>query len=398
LGKVAKEVGGRQKLNQFTRYLTILLCIVQGSMIAWGIAHPVGHQVFGALGKFITERGWQLVPGPTPGFGFYALVVLVLTAGTMFTMWLGEQITERGIGNGTSLIISVNILQDMPGAVATMWGMMMNKTGASAAEPLKMVGYLILFLVVTIGIICITQATRKVPVTYAKRIIGKKQMGGQSTNLPLKINYSGVMPIIFASAICSFLPLIVTAIAPTSGFAAWTNETFGGQGPITWVVYTFLIFAFAFFWVATMFQPVQISEELKSQGGYIPGIRPGKPTADFLDFTMTRLTNAGALFLTLICIGPMIISYWFQVPPVVSQFFGGTSVLILVGVLLDIMRQVETHLIQQNYDGFLKKGKAGAKYDGAGNSVSKDGGKIIWVYLLLAVLVLLACYRWVTAK
>ncbi len=397
LSKVAKEVGGRQKLSQFTRYLTILLCLVQGTMIAKGIANPVEHSIFGPLGDFLTKQGLDLTPGEgSPGFGFYALVVLVLTAGTMFTMWLGEQITERGIGNGTSLIISVNIMQDMPRAISAIWYQFMGRENTTAADPLKLVGYIILFLVVTVAIIAISQAVRKVPVTYAKRLIGRKQMGGQNTNLPLKINYAGVMPIIFASALCMFIPMIASFFGGNSAFANKVNNIFmsnEGQGPIIWIIYLVLIFFFAFFWVAIMFQPTSISEEMKSQGGYIPGIRPGKPTADFLDFTMTRLTTAGAVFLSMVAIGPMIIGYFGSIPQVVTQFFGGTSVLILVGVLLDIMRQVETHLIQQNYDGFVKKGKSEAKYDGAGNA-RQDDAKMVWLYALLGLLFLVAAYNY----
>jgi preprotein translocase subunit SecY len=307
----------------------------------------------------------------------------------MFTMWLGEQITERGIGNGTSLIISVNILSDLPNALIQMWTLYISTTTANPVQALKLVGFIVLVLITVMAIIALTQATRKVPVQYAKRIIGKKQVGGQSTHMPIKVNYSGVMPIIFASALISFIPLIISSIWSGAGWANSVYEFFNGGGPFNWLVYAVLIFFFAYFWVATMFQPTQISEDLKGNGGYIPGIRPGKPTADFLDFTMTRLTFAGAAFLTLVAVVPQMLQYFAKLDYRVSQFFGGTSILILVGVLLDLMRQVETHLIQRHYDGFLRKGKLQGRYDGAGNA-SAPPTKILWIYILLAMLAITA--------
>ena len=315
--------------------------------------------------------------------------VTVMTAGCLFLMWLGEQITERGIGNGTSLIICVNILSNLPNALVGTF-----TTYIKPGEPLKaalFVGLLILFFVSIASIISLTQAVRKIAVNYAKRMVGRKVMGGQSTHLPIKLNYSGVMPIIFASAIISFPALILHWMFPKADWANRFYDVMNQQGPLHWFIFCVLIFFFAYFWVATMFQPTQISEDLKSNGGYIPGIRPGKPTADFLDYTMSKLTFAGAIFLSLVAIVPQMMSYYWQVAPSTAQFFGGTSILIIVGVLLDVMRQVETHLIQQNYDGFLKRGRLKSRYDGDGTSREgqlAEASKMVWVYVILGLLII----------
>jgi preprotein translocase subunit SecY len=256
-----------------------------------------------------------------------------------------------------------------------------------------LVGLVCLFVISVASIIVITQATRKIAINYAKRMVGRKVMGGQSTHLPIRLNYSGVMPIIFASAIISFPPMILSAIWPDSNWVQ--NFSYAMQfGPWQWLIYLVLIFFFAYFWVATMFQPTQISEDLKGNGGYVPGIRPGKPTADFLDYTMTRLTFAGAIFLSIVAIVPQFMTYnWREtINYQASQFFGGTSILILVGVLLDLMRQVETHLLQRNYDGFLRKGRIRGRYEGDGTArtgLSASGGRIVLLYVALAALILI---------
>lgn len=396
LSKLSKETGGRQKISQYTRYITIFLCLVQGYFLARGLIYPANNPLLHGMDDYLKISGSTLVLNP--GFGFYAMAVITMTAGTLFMMWLGEQITERGIGNGTSLIICVNILSDLPNALVSTF-----TTYIKPGEPLKaalFVGLLLLFLVSVAAIIILTQATRKIAVNYAKRMVGRKVMGGQSTHLPLKLNYSGVMPIIFASAIISFPAVILTYLFPK---AQWANDflnLMNAQGPLHWFIFFVLIFFFAYFWVATMFQPTQISEDLKSNGGYIPGIRPGKPTADFLDYTMSRLTFAGAIFLTLVAVVPQVMSYVWNIPPLTAQFFGGTSILILVGVLLDVMRQVETHLIQQNYDGFLRKGRIRGRYESDGTlreGITAAAGKMVWFYAALGLLILLgisyAIYR-----
>jgi preprotein translocase subunit SecY len=243
-----------------------------------------------------------------------------------------------------------------------------------------------LFLVIA-GVICITQAQRRISVQYAKRVVGRKVYGGQTQYMPLKVNYAGVMPIIFAQALLVFPATIAT-------WAFKGNETASRiaqmltDGWLHYTVFGAMIFFFSYFWVATQFQPQQIAEDLKKYGGYVPGQRPGKPTADFLDYTMTRLTFAGAVFLTIIAILPQMLSHQMKVPYTTAQFFGGTSLLIIVGVILDTMRQVETHLIQRHYDGFLRKGRIRGRYDnmrgGAGETV--QGATMLWIYVGIAVL------------
>lgn len=387
LSKISRETGGRQKITQYTRYLTIFLCLVQGYLLAKGLVFPASNPLLQGMDSYLKEGGYQLVANPGPGF--YFMAVTVMTAGCLFLMWLGEQITERGIGNGVSLIICVNILSALPGALVGTFNEYI-KPG----EPLKaalFVGLLVLFFLSIASIIVLTQALRKIAVNYAKRMVGRKVMGGQSTHLPIKLNYSGVMPIIFASAIISFPALILHWMFPETQWVTNFWQAMNDNGPLHWGIFCVLIFFFAYFWVATMFQPTQISEDLKSNGGYIPGIRPGKPTADFLDFTMSRLTFAGAIFLSLVAIVPQMMSYFWKVNPNTAQFFGGTSILIIVGVLLDVMRQVETHLIQQNYDGFLKRGRLKSRYDGDGTSREGqlvEASKIVWLYVLLGLLII----------
>jgi preprotein translocase subunit SecY len=389
LSKLARETGGRQKINQYTRYVTIVLCVLQGYLLAKGLVNPQNNPMLPGLHEYLAKNNLNLVP--SAGFGFYFMAISAMTAGTMFTMWLGEQITERGIGNGTSLIISVNILSDLPNALILIWNKYISATVTNPANALIVVLFLVFFLVAIMVIIALTQATRKIPVQYAKRMVGRKMYGGQQTHLPLRLNYSGVMPIIFASAIISFPPMIVNSIWGGKDWARSIYDFFSDNGPTHWVIYSVLIFFFAYFWVATMFQPTQMSEDLKGNGGYIPGVRPGKPTADFLDYTMTRLTFAGAFFLTLVAITPQMITYWLKIDPLVAQFFGGTSILILVGVLLDLMRQVETHLLQRNYDGFLKKGKLRGRYDSAGQLTAASdqaGVRMVGLWVLFAVLII----------
>ena len=401
LSKLAREAGGRQKITQYTRYVTIVLCLIQGFLMARGLCNPDSNFLLFGMKDYLAEAKAVLVPASLNGtFSFYAMAVTTMTAGTMFLMWLGEQITERGIGNGTSLLISVNILSDLPFALVTTF-----KKLIVPGEPVKaaiLVALICLFVLSVAAIIVITQATRKIAINYAKRMVGRKVMGGQSTHLPIRLNYSGVMPIIFAGAIISFPPMIFNAIWPDVGWVQKLNQALQYNGPWHWLIYLILIFFFAYFWVATMFQPTQISEDLKSNGGYVPGIRPGKPTADFLDYTMSRLTFAGAFFLAFVAIVPQFMTYTWRdtINQQASQFFGGTSILILVGVLLDLMRQVETHLLQRNYDGFLRKGRIRGRYEGDGTAragITSSSGKVVALYVALAVLILLgisvAIYR-----
>jgi preprotein translocase subunit SecY len=344
LGRLAREGdAGRQKITQYGRYLTVLLCLVQGWFMAVTLEHPE------ALG--INQ---QIVLNP--GLGFRLMTVLTMTTGTLFIMWLGEQITQRGIGNGISLIITEGIISRLPAAVYAVYNMFkLAEDGSRQFNPFHLVGMAAMMFLVVAGTIAITQGQRKIPIQYAKRVVGRKVYGGQSTYMPLRINYSGVMPIIFAQSILMF-PAILLRRIPV-GFAQRMADALTMETGLYMLLYGLMILFFSYFWVATQFNPVQIADDLKKYGGYVPGIRPGKPTAEFLDSTMTRITLAGAVFLTVIAVIPTIMNRQFSVPWLVSSFFGGTSLLIVVGVMLDTMRQIESHLLMRHYDGFLRKGR-----------------------------------------
>ena len=343
---------GRQKLTQYTRYLTVFICLIQSVLLILSLENPgrifAGYDV-NTYGQIVVMSHWT----------FLIFSTIYLSAGTMLLMWLGEQITQRGIGNGVSLLITVGILADIPGAAVATYQLFFAPVGVAKLglpQGVMMVG---LFLIVTMGIIAVTQGQRKIPVQYAKRVVGQKVYGGQSSFLPLKVNYSGVMPVIFASAILLFPQQIFSQAGAAFNLpflVEFANKLTRGH----WTYYagfTTLILFFSYFWVSVMFKPIQIADDLKKYGGYIPGVRPGEPTAGFLDFIMTRLTLAGAIFLTVIAVIPDILLNTFQVPPRIAYFFGGTGMLITVGVILDTMRQIETFLLQRHYDGFLKKGR-----------------------------------------
>lgn len=342
LEKLAREgESGRAKITQYTRYFTVALCFFQGFLIARALEG--GHIYFPAEVVRI------------PGLGFQLLTAMTLVTGTLLMMWLGEQITERGIGNGISLIITVNIVSGMPAAVGAMIKMFKPVDGVVRHSPFMAVTMLIMVFAVIALVVAVTQAQQKIPVQYAKRVVGHKVYGGQHTFMPLRVNYAGVMPIIFAQSILMIpvwlfnkLPWVVTKkIGAALSYGTGSYMACFGL----------MILFFSYFWVATQFNPVQIADDLKKYGGYIPGIRPGKPTAEFLDRTMTRITLAGAIFLSLIAVLPTILGNQFGIPQMIASFFGGTSLLIIVGVMLDTMRQVESHLLMRHYDGFLKKGK-----------------------------------------
>jgi len=344
LERLAREGDtGRDKISQYTRYLTVILCVIQGYAMAVTLQNPQG---IGINREIVTMSGvW----------GFRLLTIVTMTTGTMLMVWLGEQITERGIGNGISLIITVNIVSRLPGAVQATINMFVPIDGVAQFSIFHLVGLLAMIFLVIAGVIAVTQAQRKIPVQYAKRVVGRKVYGGQSTYMPLRVNYAGVMPIIFAQAILMF-PTKLLSMVPNEAVKAFAAY-FAFGTPVYNSLYGLMILFFSYFWVATQFNPIQIADDLKKHGGYVPGIRPGRPTAEFLDRTMTRITLAGAVFLTIIAVSPTIMAQQFKIPWIVSSFFGGTSLLIMVGVMLDTMRQVESHLLMRHYDGFLKKGK-----------------------------------------
>jgi preprotein translocase subunit SecY len=376
---------------QYTRYATVALCIFQGYLLALSFQHPESyHTMLPGITDTIRNLGIPLVDDT--GWTFRVVTVISLTTGTLFLMWLGDQITERGIGNGISLIITIGIVARLPAALAQAWKTFVpsGTTGTSEVNPAILVLMVAFLFIVIAAVIAVTQGVRKITVQYAKRVVGRKMYGGQTQYMPLKVNYAGVMPIIFAWALLLFPTTIVGFIGKNSRIA---NQIANAMS-YGWPHYAFLaamIFFFSYFWVATQFQPAQIADDLKKYGGYIPGVRPGKPTADFLDFTMTRLTFAGAVFLTMIAILPQLLSHGLNVPQITAQFFGGTSLLIIVGVILDTMRQVETHLIQRHYDGFLRKGRIrGRSFDRASyaRGEAAGSGALMWLYVGIAVIVI----------
>ena len=396
LSKLAREDGGRQKITQYTRIATIVLCLFQGYLLARSLQSPGQNIFLGGLQEVIDRLQRPLVPN----FGFFEFVlptVITITAGTMLMIWLGEMITERGIGNGISLLICVNIVSDLPGALVQVWQTYVGNVGGDMTKPAMLVLLLGFMVIVIAGVIALTQATRRIVIQYAKRVIGRKVYGGQTQYLPLKINYSGVMPIIFAQAILLFPSSIISSMFPDVGWIQRFSQTIA-SGWVNYAISGALIFFFSYFWVATMFQPTQISEDLKKSGGYIPGIRPGKPTADFLDFTMSRLTFAGAIFLTMLFILPGIVQAAMGIAPQTAQFFGGTSLLILVGVVLDVMRQVETHLLQSHYDGFLKKGRIRGRFDRIQQTGKvADPATLVRLWIIIAIITLVGV-AWFVSK
>src|SRR5215212_3709199 len=389
LGRLAREDGGRQKIMQLTRYATLGLCIFQGYLLALSFQHPESyHTMLPGITDTIKQLGVPLVDDL--GWKFRIVTVISLTTGTLLLMWLGDQITERGIGNGISLIITIGIVARLPAALAQAWKTFVPsaQTGSSQVNPAILVVMVAFLFIVIAAVIAVTQGVRKVTVQYAKRVVGRKMYGGQTQYMPLKVNYAGVMPIIFAFALLLFPATIVGYVGKNSPLAARIVGALN-DGWLHYGVLTLMIFFFSYFWVATQFQPSQIADDLKKYGGYIPGVRPGKPTPDFLDFKLTRLTFAGAIFLTMIAVLPTLLSRTLNVPQITAQFFGGTSLLIIVGVILDTMRQVETHLIQRHYDGFLRKGRIrGGRFDRAAyaRGDAARSTTLMWLYVCIAII------------
>jgi len=335
---------GRAKIIQYGRYLTILICLIQGYALAWAFENPS-----------------QLVPGfneqlvTNPGFAFRLLTVITITSGTMLLMWMGEQITERGIGNGASMIITIGIVDRLPAALVNFGQTLFTGEGDFIFRIVQMLLLVTMALAVIAGVVAMTQGQRKIPVQYAQRMVGRKMLGGGQTFMPLRINYAGVMPIIFAQAILLF-PQKLFSMMHMPFFQKLARQLVEGE-ILYLTTYGLMILFFSYFWVATQFNPLQIADDLKRNGGYVPGIRPGRPTAEYLDHVMTRITLAGSVFLTVVAVIPYILSHHFQLSYITASFFGGTSLLITVGVVLDTMRQVESHLIMRHYDGFLRKGR-----------------------------------------
>jgi preprotein translocase subunit SecY len=352
LSKMAREDGGRVKIIKYSRYLTVLICIGQGIFMAMSWENP--QSLFsgfpGTLISSLYHDNWI--------WWYRIQTVILLTIGTLLLMWLGEQITDRGIGNGISLIITIGILARLPRAFLGLVDMHKNPD-VNIGHYVMLVVLLLLVVACTIAV---TQAERKIPVQYAQRAVGRKIYQGQTSFLPLRVNFSGVMPIIFAGAILMVPQKLFQMIGnnfPTFKFlrplaTALTDDQF-----VYILIYGLLILFFSYFWTATQFNELQIADDLKKNGGYIPGVRPGQATSSYLHNAMSRITLAGAVFLTLIATVPILLNRQMHLPYDVTQFFGGTSMLILVGVLLDTMRQMETHLLMRHYDGFLRGRRGG---------------------------------------
>ena len=324
---------GRRKITQYTRYGTVGLSIIQGFFIASGLEGMTG------------PGGAAIVLAP--GIEFKLMTVLTLTAGTSFIMWLGEQMTERGIGNGISLIIYAGIIARMPAAIVN--SIQLIKSGEI---PMIFVPIMLLMMFGVVAIIVFFEtAQRRIPIQYAKRVVGRKVYGGQSSHLPLKINISGVIPPIFASSIMMF-PATIGAFIQID----WVQQISAALSPGTiyyYILYIGMIVFFCFFYTAVTFNPDDVAENLKKNGGFVPGIRPGKKTAEFVDKVLTRLTVVGAIYLSLVCVLPTMLISKFNIP----FYFGGTALLIVVGVAIDTISQIESHLVMRNYEGFMKAGK-----------------------------------------
>lgn len=342
---------GRRKINKYTRGLTVFLSILQSAMFA----------------KYAIQMNYSR-PGIITGelldiqmFGmpvlFYLLFIFTMTTGTVFLMWIGEQITEKGIGNGMSLIITVGIVSQLPTAI----GLIIQQLNLDSQEPgamnfttvLVLIG---IFIVVTLGTILVIQGHRRIPLQYARRVVGRKEVQGGNSYIPLKVNYAGVIPVIFASSLLMF-PAILATFAGTGNWLSSVANSLSPGNTLYVLLFVGLIIFFTYFWTATQFRPDQIASDMKKNGAFIPGIRQGKPTQDYLESTMNRITLIGAVFLAMIAILPTIVGRILGVPQTISYFFGGTALLILVGVVLDTMKQIESHLLMKRYDGFMKKGR-----------------------------------------
>jgi preprotein translocase subunit SecY len=328
---------GRRKINQYTRLATVFISALQA----------IGISI-----KLINQNANGIPVVPDAGVMFFLTTVLLLTAGTMFLMWLGEQITERGIGNGISLIIFIGIIAVLPSALFQEYELI-----ASGARNIvvEIVIFAILIAVIA-SVILLTQGARKIPVQYAKRQVGNKVYGGTTNYIPLRVNTAGVMPIIFAQSLM-FIPNTVLSFFPESPAISYLAQLFSYNSFFYAAIFGLMVVFFTYFYTAIVFSPKEIADNMKRQGGFIPGVRPGKPTAEYIENILTKITLPGSIFLAIIAILPTFITNIFSVTSTFAQFFGGTSLLIIVGVALDTLQQIESHLLMRHYDGFMKSGK-----------------------------------------
>jgi preprotein translocase subunit SecY len=341
LEKLKKEgEQGRKKIVQYTRYGTVILSIIQGFGIAIG------------LERMSSPGGAMVVP--MAGWGFRLMAVITLTAGTAFLMWLGEQITERGIGNGISLIIFSGIVAGLPSAVFDTFRLV----GTGEVTPFFMILVVVFMIAVVGAIVFVERGQRRIPVQYAKRVIGRRMYGGQSTHLPLKVNTAGVIPPIFASSIIMFPATIANFMNVAESPWLQTVVNFLTPGHVVYnLIFVVFIIFFCYFYTAVHFNPVDVADNMKKYGGFIPGIRPGKNTAEYIDRVLTRITFAGALYVSAVCVLPQILIYQLNMP----FYFGGTALLIVVGVAMDTSNQIESHMLMRHYEGFMKKGLGKAR-------------------------------------
>jgi len=333
LERLSKEGDyGRKKITQYTRYSTVALGFIQAFGLTFGI------------------RGALIIPSPAMKWPLYLMVALVLTAGTTFLMWLGEAITEKGIGNGISLIIFAGIVSRVPSAITSLWDMLR----VGEINSLSIIGLLIIVIFITAGVIYVQEGQRRVSVQYAKRVVGRRVYGGQSSHIPLKVNQAGVIPVIFAISLLAFPQQLSTWI-PTSSFAQFVGKWFSMNGTLYSIpyllIYGVLIIFFTYFYTAITFNPVDVADNLKKYGGFIPGLRPGRPTAEYLSKILNRITLAGGIFLALIAVLPTLV---IGLTGLKNIYFGGTSLLIVVGVALETMKQIESQLMSRHYQGFMK--------------------------------------------
>ena len=331
---------GRRKIIQLTRYGTVIIATMQA----------IGVSVYLSS---LTAPNSDVPIVIITSLAFYLVTIITLVTGTIFIMWLGEQISDYGLGNGISLIIMCGILATLPFTLQIEWD-----SGNIANSPYRYIGLLIVMFVITLFVVGVTTGTRKIPVQYAKRVVGRKVYGGQATHIPLKILTAGVMPIIFAQALM-FIPNTLASFWPDSGFSDFMNNIFSPTHAVYSIFFAILIIIFTYFYTAISFNPVDVADNMKKQGGFIPGVRPGRATADYIDRILTRVTLPASIFLALIAVFPAILYSIFdeQVSYSLVSFYGGTSLIIIVGVALDTLQQIESHMLMKNYDGFLKSGR-----------------------------------------
>ena len=343
---------GKRKIIRWTRVVTVILALFQSMLFAkFAIQNNI------ASPGIVLQEMLKVQAFGIPCL-FFVVVMITMTTGTVFLMWIGEQITEKGIGNGISLIITVNILSSLPIAVMNI----IRKLNLDSQDPGEMnfsslIVLMAVFVFVVMGTILVIQGQRKVPLQYARRVVGRREMQGTRTFIPLKINYAGVIPVIFASSLLMFPATIAQFVGVGSMFSDFASRWFTPGSAFYLIVQVLLIIFFTYFWTATQFNPAQIASDMKKNGAFIPGIRQGRPTQDYLETTMNKITLLGAIFLAFIAICPIIIGRILSVDYSISYFFGGTSILILVGVVIDTMKQIESHLLMKRYDGLVRKGR-----------------------------------------